>query len=402
MNKIYDNNPYAPSEQEMEKTAKKTAKLAKKPKNKLIFFDMPFFIIIMTLIVFGLVMLYSASYSIGYYNKDDSNFYIKKQVIFAVLGVLGMLFVSRIDYHIFHKLVLPIYAVTIILLIGVLFTEKMNGARRWLTIPLINITIQPGEVAKFAIILFFAHLVSVNYKKMKTFKYGILSFAIVLLPVVGLMLMQPHLSGTIIILGIAALMMFIGGTSVKWFAMGGLVAVIALVFAVVAFEDLVPYAMTRIETWRDPFSDPSGDGYQTIQGLLAIGSGGPFGLGLGNSRQKHLFVPEPYNDYIFAILCEELGFVGAMIVILLFIALLLRGLYIAAKSRDKFGSMIVVGIIIQITLQVVLNIAVVTATIPTTGISLPFFSSGGSSLLMLLGQIGIVLSVSRQANYTNE
>ncbi|MEG2769757.1 MAG: FtsW/RodA/SpoVE family cell cycle protein, partial [Oscillospiraceae bacterium] len=173
-----------------------------------------------------------------------------------------------------------------------------------------------------------------------------------------------------------------------------------IVGAILSFPKLVPYAMERYNTWKNPFLDHSDAGFQTIQGLLAIGSGGPMGLGLGNSRQKHLYVPEPYNDFIFSILCEELGFVGAMIVILLFVALLVRGLYIAVKARDKFGSMLVVGIIVQVTLQAALNIAVVTNTIPNTGISLPFFSSGGTSMLMLLGEMGIVLSVSRQANIT--
>ena len=230
---------------------------------------------------------------------------------------------------------------------------------------------------------------------MKTFRYGVLPFLLVLGAVAGLMLLEPHLSGTIIILGIGAIMMFVGGTGLVWFALGIGLGVTGVAGAVLLVPDLVPYAMDRIEMWQNPFIDPKG--YQTVQGLYAIASGGLTGLGIGNSRQKHLYVPEPYNDFIFAITCEELGFIGALLVIFLFVALLLRGIYVAANARDKFGSMLVVGVIVQITLQAALNIAVVTNTIPNTGISLPFFSSGGTSLVMLLCEMGVVLNVSRQA-----
>ncbi|MPN35324.1 putative peptidoglycan glycosyltransferase FtsW [bioreactor metagenome] len=210
------------------------------------------------------------------------------------------------------------------------------------------------------------------------------------------MLLEPHLSGTILIVAIGAIMMFVGGTSLRWFALGGGVFAGGLAAALLAFPDLVPYAMDRIEMWKNPYLDMQDKGHQTVQSMLAIGSGGVFGLGLGNSRQKHLYVPEPQNDFIFSIICEELGFIGAMVVILLFVALLIRGSVLALRAKDKFGTMLVVGIIAQVTVQAVLNIAVVTNTIPNTGISLPFFSYGGTSLMMLLGEMGIVLSVSRQ------
>lgn len=393
MEKLYDDNPYALPEENVKKKKSKILLLGKK--NAM---DIPLLIITLSLLAFGLVMLYSASYAVAYYRRDgDSTFFISKQLLFAFIGVVVMFIVSRIDYHIMHKLAWILYGASIVLLIVVLFMPPLNGARRWIFLP-VGGNFQPSEVAKFAIIVLFSHIISKNYSKLKTFSYGVLPFVLVLIPIIVLMIMEPHLSGTVLILSIAVIMMFVGGTGIKWFLLGGGVCAGGVAAAIVIFPKLVPYAMERIETWRDPFLDTSDKGYQTIQGLLAIGSGGAMGLGLGNSRQKHLYVPEPYNDFIFSILCEELGFVGAVIVILMFVALLLRGLYIAAKARDKFGAMLVVGIIVQITIQAALNIAVVTATIPNTGISLPFFSYGGTSLLMLLGEMGVVLSVSRQAN----
>src|SRR5699024_7712229 len=197
---------------------------------------------------------------------------------------------------------------------------------------------------------------------------------------------------------IGAVLMFAGGTGLQWFALAGGLGVGPIAAAVLALPQLVPYAASRLSSWLDPFADPLGEGHQTIQSLYAIASGGAVGLGLGNSRQKYLYVPEPQNDFIFSILCEELGFVGAAAVIVLFLALFLRGMTVAVRARDKFGALLVVGFVTQVILQAVLHIAVVTNTMPNTGISLPFFSSGGTSLLMLLGEMGIVLSVSRQAD----
>ena len=358
--------------------------------------DTPFLITVLILVVFGLIMLFSASYATALYRFGDSFHYIKDQAIFAIIGVTAMLIASKVDYHIFHRLAWPLMAISMILLVVVLFMPAYNYAHRWITIKGLG-TLQPSEIAKFTIIVLFAHIISVNYAKMKTFSYGVIPFMMVLAPVVVLMLLEPHLSGTILILSIGAIMMFVGGTSLKWFGLGGGVAVGGLAAALIAFPDLVPYAMSRIEMWQNPYLDVQGKGHQTIQSLLAIGSGGVMGLGLGNSRQKHLYVPEPQNDFIFSIICEELGFIGAMVVILLFVLLLVRGAVIAINAKDKFGAMLVVGIIAQVTVQAVLNIAVVTNTVPNTGISLPFFSYGGTSLMMLLGEMGIVLSVSRQS-----
>ena len=358
--------------------------------------DWPLAIIVLTLVVFGLVMLFSASYATAYYRfKGDSFHFIRQQALFAAVGVVVMFVASHVDYHIFHKFAWPIMAVTVVLLIVVLFMPELNGAKRWIFLP-IGGNLQPSEVAKFAVIVLFAHIISINHKRMKTFAYGVLPFGVILGVIAGLMLLEPHLSGTVLILGIGGLMMFVGGTGLVWFglAIAGVVAGVA--GAVVLVPDLVPYAMSRIESWQNPWLDAQGDGHQIIQSMYAIGSGGLTGLGIGNSKQKHLYLPEPQNDFIFSVICEELGFIGALLVIFLFVALLLRGIYVAWHAKDKFGSMLVVGVIVQVTLQAVLNIAVVTKTIPNTGISLPFFSYGGTSLLMLLGEMGVVLSVSRQ------
>ena len=358
--------------------------------------DAPFLVLVLILVVFGLIMLFSASYATALYRFKDSFHFIKDQVLFALIGLAAMYVASRVDYHIFHRLAWPLMLASFILLVVVLFMPPINDAKRWITLPGGFGTLQPSEIAKFAIIVLFAHIISINHEKMKQFSYGVIPFMILLLPVVALMLPEPHLSGTILIVAIGAIMMFVGGTRLRWFALGGGLFVGGLATALLVFPNLVPYAMDRVKIWQNPYLDAQDKGHQTIQSMLAIGSGGLFGLGLGNSRQKHLYVPEPQNDFIFSIICEELGFIGAIVVILLFVALLIRGSVLALRAKDTFGTMLVVGIIAQVTVQAVLNIAVVTNTIPNTGISLPFFSYGGTSLLMLLGEMGIVLSVSRQ------
>ncbi len=360
--------------------------------------DWTFAGIVLILVIFGLVILFSASYAYAYYRfKGDSFHFIRPQSIFAVMGVVVMYAASRVDYHIYHKFAWPVMLLALVLLVIVLFMEPINNARRWISIKHLG-TFQPSEIAKFAVVLLFAHIISINHKQMKKFSYGVLPFLVILAPIAVLMVLEPHLSGTILILGIGAIMMFVGGTGLIWFGLAIVLVAAAIVGAVVLVPDLVPYAMERIESWQNPWLDPLGDGHQVIQSMYAIGTGGLTGVGIGNSKQKHLYLPEPQNDFIFPIVCEELGFIGALVVIALFVALLLRGLYIAWHAKDKFGSMLVVGIITQVTMQAVLNIAVVTKTIPNTGISLPFFSYGGTSLLLLLGEMGVVLSVSRQGN----
>ena len=359
--------------------------------------DLPFLAILLLLLCYGLIMLYSAGYAVALYRRGDAYTYIRPQLLFAALGVAAMYAASLVDYHIWHKLAWPLLGVSLALLVLVLFMPEYNGCKRWIVLPGLG-TLQPSEIAKFSVVLVFAHIISLNHDRMKTFTAGVLPFGAVLGAVAVLMLLEPHLSGTLLILGIGAVLMFVGGTGLKWFGLAGALGAGAIAAALVFLPDLVPYAMDRLASWRDPFADPLGEGHQTIQSLYAIASGGVMGLGLGNSRQKYLYVPEPQNDFIFSILCEELGFVGAAAVIVLFLALFLRGMTVAVRARDKFGALLVVGFVTQVILQAVLNIAVVTNTIPNTGISLPFFSSGGTSLLMLLGEMGIVLSVSRQAD----
>ena len=355
--------------------------------------DIWFLIILMLLVCYGLVMLFSAGYAVALYRRGDAYTYIRPQLLFAAFGAAAMYAASLVDYHIWHKLAWPIMGVSLALLAIVLFMPEYNGCKRWIVLPGLG-TLQPSEIAKFAVVLVFAHIISLNHDRMQTFATGVLPFMVILGAVTVLMLLEPHLSGTLLILGIGAVLMFVGGTGLKWFALAGIAGAGAIAAAVVLLPELVPYAMGRLSSWRDPFADPLGEGHQTIQSLYAIASGGAAGLGLGNSRQKYLYVPEPQNDFIFSILCEELGFAGAALTVVLFLLLM----SIAVRARDKFGALLAVGFVVQVVLQAVLNIAVVTNTIPNTGISLPFFSSGGTSLMMLLGEMGIVLSVSRQAD----
>ena len=362
-------------------------------------FDLSLFVLVMALLLFGLVMMFSASFADGYYSHGDGYYYIKKQALWAVLGVAAMFGMAQIDYHKLRKLAVPLLGVTYLLLVAVLFTHPIKGVRRW--IDLGPISLQPSEIAKFAVVLLFAHMIA-KYSadraknKMETFRWGVLPFVAVLGSVAGLMVKEPHLSGTILILTIGCIMMFIGGTKLRYFLVGGGVAVAGL--AGVILTGIVPYAKNRITYWLDPFKDAQGNGWQTIQSLYAIGSGGIMGLGLGKSRQKYLYVSEPQNDFVFPILCEELGLVGAVVVIVLFAMLVWRGYVVAMRAPDRFGSMLAIGLTSQVGLQAILNIAVTTNTVPNTGISLPFFSYGGSSLLMLLFQMGVVLSVSRYSS----
>lgn len=354
----------------------------------------------MLLLGFGLLMLYSASYVVGIYRFGDGLHYIKDQVFFAGLGLIAMYAASWLDYRVLKKYSVWLMLLVYGLLVVVLFMPAYNGCHRWIVIPGFG-TFQPSEVAKFAVILLFAHLIDQNQARLKTFRYGILPFGVVLVGIVGLMVLQPHLSGIIIICAIGAIMMFTGGSNIKYFIGVALVGAALLIAAIVIFPDLIHYASDRVYMWRHPEEDLLGKGYQSYQSLLAIGSGGLFGVGLGNGKAKHLHLPEPQNDFIFAVICEELGFVGGLMVATLFIWLFVRGFQLSRKAPDKFGAMLIVGVVTQIALQAVLNLAVATNTIPNTGISLPFFSEGGTSLMMILGEVGIVLSVSRYCDDKN-
>ena len=279
--------------------------------------DIWFLIILMLLVCYGLVMLFSAGYAVALYRRGDAYTYIRPQLLFAAFGAVAMYAASLVDYHIWHKLAWPIMGVSLALLAIVLFMPEYNGCKRWLVLPGLG-TLQPSEIAKFAVVLVFAHIIALNHDRMDSFAVGVVPFALVLGVVAVLMLLEPHLSGTVLILSIGAVLMFVGGTGLRWFMLAGAGGAAAIGTAIVLMPELVPYAADRLNSWLDPFADPLGDGHQTIQSLYAIGSGGAAGLGLGNSRQKHLFVPEPQNDFIFSILCEELGFLGACAVILLF------------------------------------------------------------------------------------
>lgn len=356
--------------------------------------DITFLSLVLILLTIGLVMLFSASYaySLAYY--DNSYKFITRQAAFGAVGVVAMLFFSKIDYHIWRKFAWIIYAATIIMLGALLILPPMVSGmdvKRWLVIGPINF--QPSEVAKFAIVLLFSSLIAANYKQMKSFKF--VFFLVVLLGLTcGLVVLEPHLSATVLIFAIGVILLIVGGIQKRYIVAGGVAGAGLFVAAIT----LIGYSSDRIKYWLDPWADSTGEGFQTIQSLLAIGSGGILGRGIGQSRQKHLWVPEPHNDFIFSIVCEELGLIGAVVIILLFCLLVWRGFTIAMHSPDKFGSLLAIGLVFQVGLQAMLNIWVVTNTIPNTGISLPFFSYGGTSLLILLAEMGIVLSVSRYSD----
>lgn len=369
--------------------------------------DLTFFFIVLVLLVLGIVMLFSASYAIAIHEGSDGLKYIKRQILFAGAGLVAMLILSRLDYHILRKtwIAYGLFFVSFAMLILVLIlpNPRKDDFKRWIYIgnedSVLNFSFQPSEIMKLAIVVLFAYIISVNYSRMKEFKYGMLPFGIVLGAVSVLMVLEPHISGTVIICAIGAIMMFVGGANIKHFIAVGIAAV-AGGTAYIAYKVStggLGHVTSRITSWLDPFADSLRDTWQTQQSLIAIGSGGLFGLGFGNSRQKFMYLPEAENDFIFAIICEELGFIGAIMIILLFALFVFRGFYIATKAPDKFGMMLAVGLTIQIGLQALLNIAVVTNAIPNTGISLPFFSYGGTALTMQLAQMGIILNISRQA-----
>ena len=366
--------------------------------------DMPLLIFILVLLAIGLVMLFSASYAYSYYYYGNSYFFITRQAAFAVFGVAAMLVISTFDYHHFHKLSVVVFGIAVFLLVFLLVCRYAHiesiappegDATRWLDFGIVSF--QPSEIAKFGLIVLFAHMISQNLDRMGTFRYGVVPYVGIMGLVAALIFLESHLSATLIILMLGAILMFVGGTKPRWFVIGGIVLGVGLVLLLLTKGG---YQMSRITIWLDPFStELSRDAtHQTRQSLYAIGSGGLLGVGLGQSRQKYLYLPEPQNDFIFAIVCEELGMVGALVIIVLFALLIWRGVYISIHAKDKFGMLLGLGITFQVGLQAVLNICVVTNTIPNTGISLPFFSYGGSALLRLLGEMGILLNISRSSN----
>ena len=356
--------------------------------------DVPFAALTILLLSIGVIMVLSASYVRAYYTENNAAYYFNRQLLFAVSGVGIMYVASRFPiglYRRFSWLLLGFTGVmlVIVLLIGV---GEEVGSRRWIQIPGIGVTLQPSEFAKIAVILVFSDMVCKYRNNMGTFKYGILPFAVILLVIIALLVLEPHFSATIIILAIGASMLFLGGVRLHWFIGAAGVLLVGAVAAVL----FVPYVAARVASFRDPFSDLTGDGWQIVQSLYAIGSGGLSGLGLGMSRQKYLYLPEEHNDFIFSVVCEELGFIGASAILLLFAMLIVRGYWISLQSTDRFSFLTGCGITTMLALQIVLNVAVCTNLVPCTGISLPFFSYGGTALLIQMGEAGILLSISRE------
>ena len=357
--------------------------------------DLPFLALVLLLLTLGLVMLYSASYAQSEYDTGYtiSTRYLQKQAVCAAIGLVAMFFFSRIPAMLWYRLAWPLYAVSIILLLSVLVIgEEVNGAKRWIN--LAGLQFQPSEIAKFTMILLFARLTRGFGTKARQFCYGVLGFGLALMGILVPLALEKHLSAIMLMGMVAVVMMFVAGTSPKWLLAG---AGGAAVFLVV-YVSLMGYAGDRITAWLHPELDPGDTGYQILQSLYAIGSGGLFGLGYGKSRQKYLYLPFQYNDYIFAVICEELGFVGALGIMALFAMLILRGYWIALRARSRFSTVLAAGLTTLIAVQTVLNLCVVTNLLPSTGIALPFFSYGGTALAVNLGEMGIVLSISRERN----
>lgn len=366
-----------------------------KDKTKRAGMDISFLALVVILLAIGVTMVLSASFARAYFDpggvtKGKATYYFIRQFIFAALGVAAMIICSRLPVGFYKRFSMPVLIAAVILLMLVpIIGTNANGAKRW--IGLGAFTIQPSEIAKIGIILAFASMICARRGRMKSFRYGILPFAAILAAIAGLLVLEPHFSASIIIVAIGGVMLFLGGARLVWFiaaavAAGGGIAVLLTMF---------PYASTRITTWRDPFASTSDEGYQIVQSLYSIGSGGLTGLGLGQSRQKYLYLPEEHNDFIFSVVCEELGFIGALLILTLFALLIIRGYWIALHSTDRYGFLVAAGITTLLAIQVILNVAVVTNLVPCTGISLPFFSYGGTALLMQMAEMGIVLSISR-------
>ena len=367
-------------------------------------FDTPFLILVLTLLGIGLVTLFSSSYASSLYYLGNSYYYILRQLFFAVVGVAAMLAASLVNYRFLRNFSWLAYGASLILMAACYLFPAQQGAQRW--IQLGPLSFQPSEIAKFAVILLFAHLMDRDKDKMGRMIEGTWRYIVLYGTVAVILIFQPHLSGTLLIGFIALTMMLVGGTKFSNLLKIGVPLLVLLLVVAFLLQDFIleqfAHVVTRLTYWLDPFSTTDSGSYQTRQSLLAIGSGGLWGVGFGESRQKHMYLPEVRNDFVFAIVCEELGFIGASLVIILFAMLVWRGYHIAMHARDRFGSLLVTGITTQIGLQAFLNIAVVTNLIPNTGISLPFFSYGGTALMIMLAEIGVVLAVSRQARHEKE
>ena len=358
-------------------------------------FDYPFLILTLLLLTVGLAVLYSASAAQSAYDTGGATTtrYLQRQAVCAGLGLLAMYGFSRVPERVWYRLAWPCYGLSILLLLSVLLVgQQVNGARRWINIG--GLQFQPSEIAKFTLILLLSRLSSNYGEKAARFRYGVLGFGGALLGILIPLALEKHLSAIMLLGLVAVVMMYIAGTHPKWLVLGA-VGAVAFLLVYIRF---MGYAGDRVTAWRNPESDPGDTGYQILQSLYAIGSGGVFGLGFGKSRQKYLYLPFQYNDYIFAIVCEELGLVGACGIIFLYALLLLRGYWIARKAENRFSTVLAAGLVTLIAVQTILNLCVVTNLLPSTGIALPFFSYGGTALAVNLGEMGIVLNISRSGN----
>lgn len=340
------------------------------------------------LLVIGLIALFSASYSTGYYRYGSSTFFIARQGMFAAAGFAAMMLISKIDYRVYARFYKPIMGAAVVLLVLVAIPgigTVTNGARRWL------FGFQPSELAKLAVIVCFAYWIARDPSSVRSLRTMARPYGLLLIVFAGLLFLEPHTSATIIILGMAVVMLFAAGMRLWYFIPVG----IAGGALGVVFYTQLEHVQDRINVWLDPFIDMADKGFQGSMSQIAIGSGGLFGLGLGQGRQKHLYLPEPQNDFIFASWSEEMGFIGALIVILIFAYLIYRGFTIARAAPDRFSCMLATGITAKLAIQTLMNLFVVTGIIPVTGASLPFFSYGGTALLMQMGEMGILLNISR-------
>ena len=357
--------------------------------------DITFLILLMVLLAVGLGMLYSASSAQSQYDTGYtlSTRYLQKQAACAVVGLIALAVLSRIPTEFWYRMTWPFYGISILLLLMVLlFGQSVNGARRWISIA--GLQFQPSEIAKFTMILGLSKLTRDFGSDARKFRSGVLGFGGALLGILVPLALEKHLSAIMLMGMVAVVMMFVAGTHPKWL-LAGFGAAVVFVLVYITF---MGYAGDRVTAWLHPEADPSDTGYQILQSLYAIGSGGVLGLGLGRSRQKYLYLPFQYNDYIFAIICEEVGLLGALLIVALFVALILRGYRIALKATDRFSTVLAAGLITLIAVQTVLNLCVVTNLLPSTGIALPFFSYGGTALAANLGEMGILLGISRGEN----
>ena len=359
--------------------------------------DMPFLLLVLALLTIGIIMMFSASYPTAYSKTGDSFYYLKRQLIFAGLGVAAMIACSYLNYRVLFRFAKIILGISFAVLIIVLFMPSETGIRRWIGVG--SFTIQASEITKFCLIVFFSYWGTKYADKMQYMKYSFMPGMIIFGATAVLLLLEPHYSCIVIVFLLVLIMLFLSGMPLKYF---GIIAVIAVVAFVIAFSTgLLGYAMDRMDGWGQALNytpENKWATYQTRNSLYAIGSGGVWGLGLGQSRQKYLYLPEPQNDFVYAVVCEELGLIGAGVILVLFGLLVYRGIRISRASADSFGKLLGCGLVAQVGLQVVLNVLVITDWLPNTGISFPFFSYGGSSLIMLLAQMGVVLSVSRTSN----